>query len=79
MELIAVPDAARRTGLSPEFIRQLARQGKVRAQRFGHVWAVAGPKRRSRDDRWKLAERPAARLAECDSSRREGHGRDGRS
>ncbi len=45
MELIAVPDAARRTGLSPEFIRQLARQGKVRAQRFGHVWAVAGPKK----------------------------------
>jgi len=28
MELIAVPDAARRTGLSPEFIRQLARQAR---------------------------------------------------
>jgi len=45
MELIAVPDAARRTGLSPEFIRQLARQGKVRAQPVGPCVGRGRPKK----------------------------------
>lgn len=37
-ELLSLADAAEYSGLSHEFLRQLAGKGRLRARKFGHYW-----------------------------------------
>ena len=40
-DLITVEEAAQRSGYNPEYIRRLARTGKIKAKKFGVVWQVS--------------------------------------
>jgi excisionase family DNA binding protein len=37
-ELITISEAARRFGLSPQYLRDIARSGRLKAQKFGRDW-----------------------------------------
>jgi excisionase family DNA binding protein len=38
---ITTTEAAALTGYHPEYIRELIREGKIEAQKFGQVWQVS--------------------------------------
>lgn len=40
-DLLAVEPAAKRLGYNPEYLRELIRQGKIHAKRFGKSLAIA--------------------------------------
>jgi excisionase family DNA binding protein len=37
-ELITISEAARRFGLSPQYLRDIARSGRLKAQKIGRDW-----------------------------------------
>jgi len=37
-ELITITEAARRFGLSPQYLRDIARSGRLRARKMGRDW-----------------------------------------
>jgi excisionase family DNA binding protein len=39
-ELLSVPDAAKRLGISEETVRRHVRSGKLRAEKLGHQWFI---------------------------------------
>lgn len=51
---LTVQDAAKFSGFHPESIRELVRDGKIKAQKFGIVWQVS---RRSLENYVKAAEK----------------------
>lgn len=37
---VTVEDAAKRLGRNPELVRRWLREGRLRGEAFGHVWAI---------------------------------------
>lgn len=41
MEWLTVEEAARRLDRHPELVRQWLREGRLKGERFGHMWSVS--------------------------------------
>jgi excisionase family DNA binding protein len=58
---VTVEEAARRLGRNPELVRRWLREGRLKGEAFGHVWAID--------------ERELARFAKSAPERRDRGGR----
>lgn len=62
---VTVDEAAQRLGRNPELVRRWLREGRLRGEPFGHLWAID--------------ERELARFAKSAPERRDGGGGRGKS